>query len=173
MECMEANKKITLAMIGLAAAARLIPHPWNFTPIVALALYAGARSTKLRTGVGITLAAMVLSDAVLGFHKGMWFVYAAALVPVLLGSLLRNREGVGTIVAAGLLSNLSFFAITNFMVWASGAMYPHTLAGLGTCFTLAIPFYGNQLMGDALFITALFGLDPLVRRLTRPSFQPA
>ncbi len=170
---MEANKKITAAMIGLAAAARLIPHPWNFTPIVALALYSGARSTKLRTGIGITLAALLLSDAVLGFHKGMWYVYAAALIPVLLGSLLRNREGVGTVVAAGLLSNLSFFAITNFMVWASGSMYPHTLAGLSTCFTLAIPFYGNQLMGDALFVAALFGLDPLVRRWTRPVLQAA
>jgi hypothetical protein len=172
MECMESNTKITWAMVGVAAAARLIPHPWNFTPIVALALYAGARSPKLRSGVGITLAAFLLSDAVLGFHKGMWFVYAAALIPVLLGSLLRRHESLGTIAAAGLVSNLSFFAITNFMVW-TGSMYPHTMAGLSACFTAAIPFYGNQVMGDALFITALFGLDPLVRRWTRSSLQTA
>ena len=169
---MEANKKITLAMVGLAAAARLIPHPWNFTPLVALALYAGARSEKLRSAIGITLAAFVLSDAVLGFHKGMWFVYAAALVPVLLGSLLRRHESFGTLVGAGLLSNLSFFAITNFMVW-TGSMYPHTMAGLSACFTAAIPFYGNQLMGDVLFIAVLFGIDPLVRRWARPALQTA
>ncbi len=170
---MEANKKITWAMVGLAAAARLIPHPWNFTPIVALGLYSGARSAKLRVGMGITLAALVLSDAVLGFHKGMWFVYAASLIPVLLGSLLRRRESVGTVAAAGLLSNLSFFAITNFMVWAMGSLYPHTMAGLSTCFVAGIPFYRNQLMGDALFIAVLFGVDPLVRRWARPALQTA
>lgn len=170
MECMESNTKITWAMVGLAAAARLIPHPWNFTPLVALALYAGARSPKLRAGVGVTLAAFLLSDAILGFHKGMWFVYGAAMIPVLLGSLLRGRESVGTVVAAGLLSNLSFFAITNFMVW-TGSMYPHTMAGLSACFTAAIPFYGNQLMGDALFVAVLFGFDPLVRRWARPALQ--
>jgi hypothetical protein len=172
MVFMEANKKITWALVGLAAAARLIPHPWNFTPIVALGLYAGARSTKLRTGILMTLAALLLSDAVLGFHKGMWFVYAASLVPVVLGSLVRRHESVGTVVAAGLVSNLSFFATTNFFVW-TGSMYPHTTAGLSACFAAAIPFYGNQLMGDALFVAVLFGLDPLVRRWTRPALQTA
>jgi hypothetical protein len=170
---METNKKITWALVGLAAVARLVPHPWNFTPIVALGLYSGARSTRMRVGIGMTLAALLLGDAVLGFYKGMWYVYAAALVPVLLGALLRRREGLGTVVAAGLLSNLSFFAITNFMVWATGSMYPHTTAGLGACFTAAIPFYGNQLIGDVVFVGALFGGDALVRRWARPALQTA
>jgi len=173
MERMEANKKITLAMVGLAAAARLVPHPWNFAPIVALGVYTGAKSSKLRTGVGITLAALLVSDAVLGFYNGMWYVYAASLIPVLLGSLLRKREGFGTIVAAGLASNLSFFVVTNFVGWAAGTLYPHTSAGLGACFTAAIPFYGNQLLGDAFYMVALFGGDAVLRRWARPVLRTA
>ena len=170
---MNANKKIALAMVGLAAAARLVPHPWNFAPVVALGVYSGARWPKLRAGMGITLAALLVSDAVLGFYAGMWYVYAASLIPVLLGSLVRRRESIPTIVAAGLASNLSFFVITNFMGWAVGALYPHTVAGLSACFTAAIPFYGNQVLGDAFYMVALFGGDALLRRWARPALQTA
>jgi len=175
MDRMEASKKITLAMIGLAAVARVVPHPWNFWPVVAMALYCGARWTKLRTGIGITLAALLVSDAILGFYPGMLWYYIPSLIPVLFGWLVRRHENVGTIVAAGLASNLSFFAVSNFLVWATGtgATYPHTSAGLAACFTAAIPFYKNQLMGDAFYMVALFGGDALLRRWARPVLRTA
>jgi hypothetical protein len=165
---MEDNKNIFPALVGLGAVARLIPHPWNFTPMMALGLYAGAKSTKLRTGILVTLLALLLSDALMGFYRGMWYVYAASLVPVLLGRFIKRKDSVGAIAPAALLSSLSFFAITNFMVWATGSLYPHTTSGLSACFAAGLPFYGNQLLGDVFYTVALFGGHAVLSRLVRP-----
>jgi hypothetical protein len=170
---MEMNKKITAAMVGLGACARLLPHPWNFTPMMAIGLYAGAKSTKLRTGIFATLAALLLSDALMGFYRGMWYVYAASLIPVLIGRFMGRRNGVLPIVAGGLLSSVSFFATTNFMVWALGSLYPHTSAGLAACFTAGIPFYQNEFLGDVLYTAALFGGHAVISRMIEPKFQVA
>ena len=170
---MRENKNIVPALVGLGAIARLIPHPWNFTPMVAIGLYAGARTEKLRTGVLVTLLALILSDAVMGFYTGMWYVYAASLIPVLLGRLLAKRGGMGAIVCAGLISSVLFFLITNFMVWATGHMYPHTGAGLAACFAAGIPFYRNQLFGECFYTAALFGSDALIRRIVQPQLRAA
>lgn len=173
MKPMDENKKIVPVLVALGALARLIPHPWNFTPIMAIGLYAGARSAKLSIGVLVTLLALFLSDALMGFYGGMWYVYAAWLIPVLVGRLVRKREGAGAIAAGGALAGLSFFSITNFMVWATGHLYPHSAAGLSACFAAAIPFYRNQLLGDAFYTVALFGGHAAIVRLLLPHRQPA
>jgi len=164
---METSKRWWIGMVVLAACARLLPHPWNFTPMIALALFAGSHARKTAGAAFTTLLALVLSDAVLGFYPGFWVVYAAALVPVLFGRFIRNRPGVASSVSAALASSLSFFVITNFMVWAMGRLYPHTVAGLAACFVAAIPFYQNQILGDACYTVALFGGYALLRRAFR------
>jgi len=141
--------------------------------MVAIGLYAGARSKKLTTGVLATVLALVVSDAVLGFYRGMVWVYLATLVPVLLGRLIKTRSSVGAIAAAGLASSLAFFFITNFAVWAGGSLYPHTAHGLQACFAAAIPFYRNQILGDALYTAALFGTHALLTRFLRQRLQTA
>jgi hypothetical protein len=167
------DKKIVALMIALGAAARVVPHPWNFTPMIALGLYAGAKASKWYTGAAITLLALALSDAVLGFSRDALFVYPAFLIPVLLGRWVRRSEGVGTIAAGALASSLSFFLISNGGVWAMGTLYPHTLAGLTTCLAAGVPFYRNQLLGDAVYAVALFGGHYLLTRLSRPALAPA
>ena len=169
---MENGKRLWIAMVILCAAARLLPHPWNFTPLMAIGLFSGYQASKAATGILVTLSALALSDLVLGFHSGFWWVYAAALVAVFFGRITRNR-GVSAIAAAALASSLSFFLITNFMVWATSRMYPATLAGLAACFTAAIPFYQNQLAGDALYTAALFGGYALLKRSFHPAHQAA
>jgi hypothetical protein len=170
---MENGKRLWIAMVLLCAAARVLPHPWNFTPLMAIGLFSGYQASKATTGVLVTLSALVLSDAVLGFHTGFWWVYGAALVAVLFGRLTRNRGGAGAIAAAALASSLSFFLITNFMVWATSGMYPITLTGLGACFTAAIPFFQNQFVGDAVYTLALFGGYALLKRSFHPAHQAA
>jgi hypothetical protein len=160
---MENGKRLWIAMVVLCAIARVLPHPWNFTPLMAIGLF---------TGILVTLSALALSDLVLGFHSGFWFVYGAALVAVLFGRITRNR-GASAITAAALASSLSFFLITNFMVWATSGMYPVTLTGLAACFTAAIPFYQNQVVGDALYTLALFGGYALLKRGFHPAHQAA
>jgi len=125
-----------------------------------------------RDRVLATLSVLALSDAVLGFHSGFWFVYAAAAVAVVFGRISRDR-GVGAIAGAALGSSLSFFLITNFMVWATTRIYPATLAGLAACFTAAIPFYQNQFLGDAFYTLAIFGGYALLKRSFHPAHQAA
>ena len=169
---MEIPKRLWIAIVVLGARARLVPHPWNFTPIMAIGLFAGSQSKRTGTGVFATLLALALSDAVLGFYPGFWYVYGAALIPVLLGRLIRNREGAGAIAAAAVASSFSFFLITNFMVWAKN-LYPHTTAGLSACYLAGIPFYRNQVLGDAVYTVAIFGGYAILNRLCQPAQQAA
>ena len=170
---MEISKRLWIGMVVLGACARLVPHPWNFTPIIAIGLFAGSHGKKTSTGVLATLLALALSDAVLGFYSGIWYVYAAALIPVLLGRLIRSRSGAGAVAPAALASSLSFFIITNFMVWATEQLYPHTLGGLSECFLAGIPFYRNQVLGDAAYTVAIFGGYAVLKRLCQPERQAA
>lgn len=166
------QKRLWIAMVLLGAGARLLPHPWNFTPLLAIGLFAGNKAQKATTGIFITLGALALSDAVMGFYSGFWYVYAAALAPVLLGRLVRNR-GVGALAGVAVASSLSFFIITNFMVWAIGQWYPHTAAGLTACFAAALPFYQNQVLGDLFYTVAIFGGYAVLSRLFQPQSQVA
>ena len=170
---MEVSKRLWIGIVVLGACARLLPHPWNFTPMIALALFAGSHARKTVIAALATLAALALSDAVLGFDSSIWYIYAASLVPVLLGRLIRNKQGIAPIAAAALASSLSFFAITNFMVWATGRLYPHTTAGLAASFVAGIPFYQNQVLGDAIYTVVLFGGYALLSRAFRPVPQAA
>jgi len=170
---MEISKRLWIVMIVLGAGARLVPHPWNFTPLMAIGLFAGSQARKASTGILATLLALVLSDAVLGFYSGFWYVYAAALIPVLVGRMIRNKSGAGTIAVAALASSLSFFMITNFMVWATGQLYPRTISGLSECFLAGIPFYRNQVLGDAFYTVAIFGGYAVLNRLCQPLRQAA
>jgi hypothetical protein len=165
---MEIQNFLWIGMVFLGALARLLPHPWNFTPMMAIGLFAGYQDRKASTGILVTLLALALSDAVMGFYPGFWYVYAATLVPVLLGWKIRNRSGAGAIVAAALASSLSFFLITNFMFWAASGWYPHTLAGLSASYLAGIPFYQNQLLGDALYSAAIFGGYAALSRAWQP-----
>ena len=170
---MEIPGRSWIGMVVLGACARLAPHPWNFTPIMAIGLFAGSHGKKTSTGVLATLLALALSDAVLGFYPGFWYVYGAALIPVLLGRLIRNRSAVGVIAAAAFASSFSFFLITNFMVWATDRLYPHTMAGLSACYLAGIPFYRNQVLGDACYTVAIFGGYAVLNRLRQPARQAA
>ncbi len=144
-------------MLFAAAASRLCPHPPNFTPIAAMALFGGAYFADKRLALGIPLLALLLSDAVLGFHSGMVSVYGSFALIVALGFGLRSNRAVLPLAGTALAGSLSFFVITNFAVWAAGVLYPRTLAGLVECYMAAIPFFKNTLAGDAFYTTVLFG----------------
>ena len=162
-----------IALVVLSAAARIVPHPWNFWPMIGLGLFAGAQAAKPFTGVVATLAAMLLSDAVLGFHSGMWSVYLALLLPVWLGRRIRGHQSMANIAAAALGSSVFFFLFTNFVVWARGHMYAHSAAGLAACYAAAIPFFQNQLLGDAFYTAVLFGGYALLTRRAGRAVQAA
>jgi len=152
-----------IGIVALGASARLLPHPWNFTPLVATGLFAGARARGIGAGALVTLLSLAISDIALGFSRDVLFVYPAALIPVVLGRIIRNRGWAG-VSGAALASSVSFFLITNFMTWAIRDIYPHTMAGLAACYVAGIPFYANQLAGDVFYTAVMFGGYSLLAR---------
>ena len=140
------NKReiLVLAFVILAVVVRLVPHPPNFTPITALALFGATTFSNRLLGTLLPLIAMAASDLYLGFYSISIWVYSSFLLISLLGHYFK-QIGTKTI----LLSSLLFFIVTNFGVWLMG--YPKTLEGLLLCYTVAIPFFINSIAGDLFF----------------------
>ena len=154
-----------LFAILAAALLRLVPHPPNFSPIGAMALFSGAYLGRHWLAFAAPIAALVISDLVLGFYDGMLFQYAATLLAVAIGwALLSSRRGALRIAGAAVASAILFFAISNFGVWASGTIYPRDLGGLGAAYVAAIPFFQNSLAGYLFFSAMLFGGLALAER---------
>jgi hypothetical protein len=164
---------LALGIIALAAALRIAPHPWNFTPVGAMALFSGAVIKNRRLAFVVPLLALFLGDIFIGFHKLIPIVYASFLLSVAIGFWLRDRRTAGRITAATLLGAVQFFLVTNFAVWALEPFYPHTRAGLVACYVAGIPFFWNTLAGDAVYAVLFFGTFALAERLFPALREPA
>ena len=166
-----------LSAILLAAALRLVPHPPNFTPIAAMALFGGAYLGRRWLAFAAPLGALLLSDFVLGFYPELVFVYLSTAATVAIGWVLAKRRSVLSIGLAAIAGSVLFFAVTNFGVWLVMDYYPKTLAGLAACYDAAIPFFQNTLAGDLFFSALLFGGFALAERrvplLRAPQLRPA
>jgi hypothetical protein len=149
---------ILTLMVFAAAFVRLIPHPPNFAPIAAIALFGGAYFSKKWAAFVVPIAAMFITDLILGFHATMWAVYLSFMLIVVVGMLMIKQKKVGNIFFASVTASVSFFIITNFGVWLSTPYYAKTGAGLATCFTAAIPFFHQTLLSDLFFVAIMFGL---------------
>ena len=145
------NKKqmVIILFIVVAAMFRLMPHFPNVTPITAMALFSGVYLTNKKLAFIIPILAMFISDLFLGFSSITLFVYAAFILVSYIG-ISSKKVSIKTI----LLSSIGFFIITNFGVWLFG--YPKTLNGLMECYTLAIPFFRNSLIGDFFFAGVMY-----------------
>ena len=164
---------LAYVFVLLAIVSRFLPHPqgWvQFTPLGAALLYFGARAPLKR--MWIPLAALIAADVYLtkviyayplkADHLVTWAWYAGV---ILLGSALLSRQvSPVRVVAGSLASSVAFFLVSNFAVWAAWNMYPKTLAGLGTAYVAAIPFFRNQALADLLFAAVLFTVGILVER---------
>src|SRR6202521_5022918 len=140
-----------IAGIVLAAAVlRIVPHPMNFAPIGALALFGGAYFSSKRAAVAVPLLSIVAGDIFTGFHALIPYVYASFLVSVAIGFWLRQRKSASRIGAATLAGAIQLFLITNFGVWAASiGNYPKTPGGLAECYFAGLPLFWNTLAGDA------------------------
>ena len=147
-----------LYLVGLIALSRIIPHPPNFTPVLAMAVFMPYLTRDLYSSMLVPLSAMFVSDLYLGLHSSMFWVYTSILLGTTLSHYTMSMKKTYVHLGSNaLLSSTIFFVITNFAVWTSGTMYPMTLDGLILCYTMAIPFFGNTLAGT-LFYVSLLGL---------------
>jgi hypothetical protein len=160
---------LVVALVALDVAARLLPHEPNFTPIAASALFAGTVLRIRGLAFAVPVAAMLLSDALLGFDSS-WMtlvIYALFTLPALVAFLPRRSRAPGMFAPMIVIYSLIFFFVTNAAVWAFTAMYPHTLAGLATAYGAALPFLPQTVVGDLFWAAALFGGAALVRLVPR------
>jgi hypothetical protein len=146
-----------LSAILVAAVLRLVPHPPNFTPIGAMALFSGAYLGRRAIAFAAPLGALLLSDLVLGFYHGQATIYFSVALIVMIGMVALSRVSPLRVGAAAIFSSVLFFVITNFGMWLFSGFYPRTLAGFEACYVAAIPFFQNTIAGDLFYATLLFG----------------
>ena len=144
-----------IAVIVLLAMFRLVPHPPNVTPVAAMALFAGAAVSNRVLACMIPLAAMLLSDLVLGLHSTILYVYASVVITVLIGSTLKHI----TLIRIGFVAvtaSIVFFLLTNFGSWIHHDMYPYDITGLIQAYIAGLPFLRNALLANLVFIYLIF-----------------
>jgi hypothetical protein len=161
---MKTRLMVLTGIVVAAAFSRLVPHPPNVTPIAAMALFGGAYVANRKLAYLLPLAAMLLSDVVLGYTvygtsvlTSQPVVYACIVATAAMGRLIRDKRSALQVSRVTLASSVMFYAVTNFAVWASGSLYPMSWAGLAACYAAAMPFFRNSLLGDMGFAAALFG----------------
>jgi len=167
------NKKniLIIGLIGLAVLSRIIPHPVNFTPIIAIAMFGATYLGRKMWMFLIPIVAFWFSDVVLNntiyagyfegftlFHKGLIATFIALGLIVLISIPLLRKVNLKSILGTGLLGSVLFFLVSNFAVWLSGFMYPMNFEGLMACYVAAVPFFLNTLMGTLVYSGLLFGI---------------
>ena len=162
---MERRSWVVLAFLLLGIGSRLVPHPWNATPVMAIALFGGTHLSR-RWAILLPLSIVVLSDIILGWHNTIPFTWSAFVLTGMIAWWVRRRPTGGRILTAALGGSVLFFALTNFGVWLVGDLYPRTAAGLRECYVAAVPFFRSALLGDLVFTAVLFGGYALWLRCT-------
>jgi len=160
---------IALCLIVAAVALRLLPHPANFAPVAAVAIFGGAMLPR-RIALWVPLAVMVASDMFIGFYTMMPVTWACYGLIALVSSHWLRKPGLAKGAALTLGSSLFFFVVTNFAVWATSGMYAHTWAGLAHCYVMAVPFFRNTAASDLVYTAALFGMAFLINAIVRSRF---
>ena len=147
---------VVLGLIFTALLSRFIPHPPNFTAINAVALFGASSIGNIWISLATLLTSLFLSDLVLGFHSTLPFVYLSFSLVILLGRLFNCRGRRSTRLACSAAASLLFFVVANFGVWWATSYYAPTLQGLFCCYAAALPFLGNQLLGDLFYGFLIF-----------------
>tara|TARA_B100001250_G_scaffold402980_1_gene416843 strand:+ start:571 stop:1158 length:588 start_codon:yes stop_codon:yes gene_type:complete len=175
---MKKNIILIIALVAIGVIGRLIPHPPNFTPIIAIALLASHLFKNKWIIILPSLMAMWISDLIInnylygGYHDSLvifspsfLWVYAPIICIALLGTVLIKKVKISNIALSSISGSLIFFLVSNFGVWISGTisidgvltpMFSKSLSGLIACYTVALPYFGNQLVGDLLYSATLF-----------------
>ena len=146
-----------IGLVLILALAKLIPHPPNFTPIIAVAIMSGYFFRNIYLSFATLLFAMLIADAFIGFYNNMLFVYLSLFLIAFVFFKLSKKINFKNLFVYGFAGSLIFFIISNFGVWAMGSpgvyeiAYEKSLNGLIQCYVLAIPFFGNTFLSTIIF----------------------
>jgi ABC-type proline/glycine betaine transport system permease subunit len=153
---------LAISLIVIGILLRFIPHTANFTPVAAIAIFAGVYLNKKQALI-VPLLLMVLSDIFLGMHNVAIFTWGSFVLVTLLGIWAKNHKTVRGIVSTSVAASVLFYGITNFGVWAMG-WYPQTTKGLLDCYILGLPFLRNFTVATLVYVAVLFGAYEFIAR---------
>ena len=137
---------VLLGSIGVLFLFRFLPHPPNFTPVIAMALY-----LPIFFGlwcIPFLLLAFAITDYFIGFHSLLIWTWGSL---ALVGLISKYGNNISSRLFVGFLGAIIFFIISNLGVWYSGGLYDHSLEGLVKCFMMALPFFTNTLLSTIIF----------------------
>lgn len=144
-------------LIIVAAITRFIPHPFNFTAVGAIALFSGANFKDKRFAYLMPVAIMLITDLFLGFHFSILPVYACFAFTVWIGTRIASKQNILSIGSSSIVSSIVFFLVTNLPFWyLDQHLYTMNLQGTLQSYTMALPFFSNQILGDLFFNGVLF-----------------
>ena len=145
-----------ISLILILAFARLIPHPPNFTPIIAVAIMSSYFFRNILLSCTVIIISMLLADIFIGFYKNIFFVYLSLLLITYIFSHINRKIKLKNLFIFGLLGSIIFFILSNFGVWILSEMYEKNLNGLINCYLLAVPFFVNTLLSTIIFSYTAF-----------------
>ena len=167
---MKKNLILIISFIAIIFLGRVFPHPYNFTPLIAVTLLSSYTLSNKLLAITIPLFGFWLSDLFMNniiyagyfpditlFNSGMIWTYGAIVLVALMGSSFLDKISSSKVLLASLSGSTIFYFISNFGVWAFSPMYAKNLTGLFQCYSLALPFYGTSLIGDLIYCGILFG----------------
>ena len=137
---------ISLGIFVILATSRFIPHPPNFTSLIALSFYIPLFLGKIF--IPALILSFLITDYFIGFHNLTLFTWGSVLIIGLISNFFNKN--IYYRIGGILTSCVIFFVITNLGVWLFGN-YEYTLNGLITCFVLAIPFFGYTIASSILY----------------------
>lgn len=150
---------ISIILVFIGVAGRLLPHAWNFAPIAAIAIFSGAYLGK-NYALLLPVIAMLIGDFFIGFYEWRLIiaVYGSFMIIGLLSTSLKKHKNVYSTVSLSLAASIIFFVFTNWAVWQFSPWYEKSVMGLLECYTLALPFFRNTMLGDLFFVGTFFGV---------------
>jgi len=138
--------KISIGIFLALAASRFIPHPPNFTSLIALSFYIPAIFG--RKYIAAVILSFFLTDLIIGFHSVIFFTWGSILIIGLIAKFFTNS--IFMRIFGPLVGALIFFIVSNFGVWVQGN-YGYSIEGLINCYVMAIPFFHYTVISTIIF----------------------
>lgn len=151
--------KISLGIFIVLAASRFIPHPPNFTSLIALSFYVPLFLGK--RFIPALLICFIITDIFMGFHAIVVFTWGSVIF-ISLTSYLFQKNIYMRIIGA-VCGSLVFYIVSNFGVWSLGS-YGYSFDGLLICYIAAIPFYSNTLISTILYSILIEAVNTTYKR---------
>lgn len=152
----------SIFLLTFLTISRLIPHPPNFTPIIASSIVFPYFLKDKLIGLAIPIIAMFISDLFIGFHPYQFVIYSTLITISLISTTSKNYF---LFFSLSIIGSVWFFITTNFAVWLIWDFYEKNIDGLILCYTLAIPFFKNTLMSSVFFVILFIFAEKYINKI--------